>query len=479
MVSTTKTTLEDLQLGASARFDRFELDFGLRTTDNETTDLTNNLVDPFAAHGPIVDGTYDLADPASSTGVLDAINRSDRLLWRYDQDEVFATAAWTMFEIGGRPVHWILGGEYREEHSVFRPPDVDFYGQPRNIERDVTAAYFESLLPLRPDLELSLAGRYDDYSDWGDNFSPKVSLRWRALEQLVLRASYGEGFRAPELSVMAFGTREGWDVTHDDPITCEIVGAPPECEVWFWGVQTVSPDLDAEQSDNWSLGLNWRPLDRLDLALDYYDIEIRDQIYFFGPGQIIDMDRWGHELPAGMGVTRDPGSGILLSVTSGWGNHVYVETSGLDLTANFNFELGPGHWHSNLQASYVLELVSKGEVDWTGLSGRPELRATLSNHYDLGRFTFAWNVNYISSQDWSPVFDVTDGAVEGDVPSWTTHDLQASWQAPWNGRLSLGALNAFDEQPELDAGATRGFRYNIELYNAYGRVVYAQYTQAF
>jgi iron complex outermembrane receptor protein len=476
---TTTTTLEDLQIGASGSLGTVELDFGIRTTDNETEDVTDNIVPLEAVHGLIADGSYNLAHPGANPGLLDSIGQTSRLHWRYDQDEVFATASWSMFELGGMPVHWVLGGEYREERSVFRPPATGFYGESRDIERDATAVYFESLLPFGPDVELSLAGRYDDYSDWGDNFSPKISMRWRALEQLVLRASYGEGFRAPELSVMAFGAREGWDVTIDDPVTCKVVGQPPECEVWFWGTQTVSSDLDAEQSDNWSFGLVWEPASRFEIALDYYDIEVSDQIYFFGPGQVVDMERWGETLPAGLGITRDPESGVLLSVTSGWGNHVFVETSGLDLSASYDFEAGPGRWHSNLQASYVLDMSSAGEIDWAGLSGRPELRATLSNHYELDSFTFAWNVNFISSQDWDPAFGITNGALEGDVPSWTTHDLQASWRTPWNGRLSLGARNAFDEQPKLDVGSTRGYRYNTHLYDAFGRIIYAEITQAF
>src|SRR5690606_12363310 len=67
-------------------------------------------------------------------------------------------------------------------------------------ERNYSAIYFESLFPLLETVNMTLAGRYDDYSDVGGKFSPRVSLEFRPIDSLLLRGSWGKGFRAPSLS---------------------------------------------------------------------------------------------------------------------------------------------------------------------------------------------------------------------------------------------------------------------------------------
>src|SRR5690606_7096789 len=77
---------------------------------------------------------------------------------------------------------------------------------PEDLERDITSVYGELFIPLvdesapRPlihSLSLSLSGRYDEYSDFGETSNPKVGVNWSPLEGLGLRASYGQSFRAP------------------------------------------------------------------------------------------------------------------------------------------------------------------------------------------------------------------------------------------------------------------------------------------
>ena len=68
--------------------------------------------------------------------------------------------------------------------------------------RDVTSAYFEWLLPFTSSFDITLAGRYDKYSDYGNDFSPKVAARWQPLDNLTVRASWGQGFRAPGLDIL-------------------------------------------------------------------------------------------------------------------------------------------------------------------------------------------------------------------------------------------------------------------------------------
>jgi len=158
---------------------------------------------------------------------------------------------------------------------------------------------------------------------------------------------------------------------------------------------------------------------------------------------------------------------LLVGITSGWGNQGLVETSGMDFNAQLNFELGPGQWNSNFQMSYVFEYVIDGDIDWVGSIMAPQSRATFSNSYTISDFVFAWNIQYIDGQE--------DLFEDEKVPSWVTHDLQINYLAPWNGKFSIGAQNVFDKNPPLDVWG----RYDTWLYNGFGRILYAQYTQTF
>src|SRR6185503_2534975 len=112
-----------------------------------------------------------------------------------------------LFELGAGQVQMAAGLEYREE-SISDIPDDQFqrgliFGTEAvaaSASRDITSAYVEFSVPLLESLELSLAGRYDDYSDFGDTTNPKVAVRWAPIQELAFRASWGTGFRAPSLA---------------------------------------------------------------------------------------------------------------------------------------------------------------------------------------------------------------------------------------------------------------------------------------
>jgi iron complex outermembrane receptor protein len=306
-----------------------------------------------------------------------------------------------------------------------------------------------------------------------------VSLRWRASDRLTLRGSWGEGFRAPQLVINALEPIDYVDFRDDDPQSCAAIGREPGCFILYQYFETVSESLTAETSEQYSFGLVWEPAGWFSQTIDYYDITIEDEIGFFDPGTILQLDQIGLPGPAGLGVTREP-SGLLTSITGGWGNYGLVETAGVDLNTRIHFDLGPGRWRSNLQWSWVFDYRFQiiGDTgpeqgpDITGSTGYPESRAQLSNTYDISDFNFAWNMNYIASQD--DFWDDPEG--ENHAASWVTHDLQANYHTPWNGRITLGVQNVTSREPPNADGAGN---FDFWLYDFYGRVYYLRYTQTF
>ncbi len=99
-------------------------------------------------------------------------------------------------------------------------------------DRNVYALLAEISIPVLKTMEFNVAVRYDDYSDVGNNFSPKVAWRWQAMDNLLLRASYNQGFRAPTLyDIYAPNSITITADTWDDPVLCPngvpVTGADP------------------------------------------------------------------------------------------------------------------------------------------------------------------------------------------------------------------------------------------------------------
>ena len=117
-----------------------------------------------------------------------------------------------LFDMSAGSVQMAAGLEYRDE-SISDIPDDQFqrgliFGTEAvsaAASRDIWSAYVEFSVPLLESLELSLAGRYDDYSDFGDTTNPKVAVRWSPIDSLAFRASWGTGFRAPSLAQIGLG----------------------------------------------------------------------------------------------------------------------------------------------------------------------------------------------------------------------------------------------------------------------------------
>ncbi len=85
----------------------------------------------------------------------------------------------------------------------------------------MNALFAEFAIPIVKTLDLTLAGRYDDYSDFGNTFNPKIGLRWQPMREVLFRGSYNTGFRAPTLyeiyqpPSLTFTTDN-----YDDPVLC-------------------------------------------------------------------------------------------------------------------------------------------------------------------------------------------------------------------------------------------------------------------
>lgn len=81
---------------------------------------------------------------------------------------------------------------------AYRQDDADISTNARRVTRDVNALFAQDIWTLRPDVDMTLGVRYDDYSDFGDKTTPRLTLAWRP-DRWTLRTGLGKGFKAPSL----------------------------------------------------------------------------------------------------------------------------------------------------------------------------------------------------------------------------------------------------------------------------------------
>ena len=474
---TVTTQQLDFLIGTTGQVGNAEVEFGLRHTDNRTSDVGRNYLLRSAAFALIEDGSYSLADPYNADpNVLNAMRITIFRDSKYDQDELFGSVAFDLFDLDGGPASMYVGAEYRQEkYSDQYDPQSEAgqvggsAGNSAAGDRDVTSVFFEALFPVLDNLEVNLAGRYDDYSDFGDNFSPKVSVRWQPMDNLTLRGSYGQGFRAPTLDILT--QKPSFSATSvRDEQSCINQGQDPGCSLQINNTIQANPGLQPEDSDQYSLGVAYEPVDWFNFTVDYWNIEISDRIRSFNCQFLINAEANNDPIPAGLALIRSP-NGSITNCLSGFGNQGLVETSGLDLNARFTYELFGGNMTTNFQLSHLLDQSVDSGRDLVKTPGTPEQRAVLSNQYSYGDWSLAYNINYIGDQD-------ADGA-NSSAPSWTTHDVQLNYHAAWDGRFTVGVRNAGEKFPPIGRGFVGSRDYDFNLYDGFGRVTYFRYTQTF
>lgn len=412
-----------------------------------------------------------------------------------------------LFEMGAGEVQMAAGVEYREE-SISDVPDDQFqrgliFGTEAvsaSASRDLWSAYVEFSVPLLESLELSLAGRYDDYSDFGDTTNPKVAVRWSPIDALAFRASWGTGFRAPSLAQIGLGPSQESQF-FKDTYACEDQGIDPDSNACtpldYTIVFSGNPDLDAEESETLNVGAAWQPSSMWRLSVDYWDIKQEDKIDEVPFGFIYNLECNNQASTVCQRAAPIGGNtlGPLIQINSGFINIGEQSVNGVDVGANFAADLGPGALNIGLEYSRLLEFErvelnsdASGFVtrDLTGEYEYPEDRFVLTGDYSMESWDFYAAVNYIGSFEDAPDADL-DGILDFDtvttreVDAFVTLNLQANYTGFEGLTLSLGVENALDEEVPfaIGDGDTDVYGYVQNVHTPRGRFAYGKVTYRF
>jgi outer membrane receptor protein involved in Fe transport len=190
-----------------------------------------------------------------------------------------------LFELPAGAVQLAFGGHIRDDKVIDNPVKARTIGEDFNApaaiqfqstsESTVRATFLEIEVPVLDNLSIQAAARYEKFDDLNlRTTTPKLALRWEALPSLAVRASWGEGFLAPQASQVGAVNLSLCSSARDG--TDQLTG------VSFIGVDgcnTTNPLLDVERSTLQNIGFTWEPLDGLSLGIDYQEIQYTGRIF--------------------------------------------------------------------------------------------------------------------------------------------------------------------------------------------------------
>jgi iron complex outermembrane receptor protein len=342
-----------------------------------------------------------------------------------------------------------------------------------DVEADVTENW-----------NVAVAGRVEDYSDFGSTFNWKVSQRYTLSDAFALRASVSTGFRAPSLQQQYFTSVA---TTFVDGEPTETGTFAPSSDV----AQALgSPGLDAEESNNYSAGFTYSLTADFNLTVDFYRIDIDDRIVLSNnlSGQAIES------LLEGTGATR---ARFFL-------NAINSRTEGVDIVSTytlntsdfgaFNFNAGV-----NFNDNEVTDILDAPAV----LQGAGFDQGNLFSDVELRRFeTSAPDSKVNLGVTWSyDIYSTTlrttrYGEVEDPssvearneiIPSEWITDLDVRVAITDQLAVSVGANNIFDVYPEatrdlVDEVTTFSNIFPYSSFSPYGftgRYVYGKVSYSF
>lgn len=438
-----------------------------------------------------------------------------------------------LIELPGGPIGWAVGGEYREEDFEFRPSDALANGNILGFNAappvaggfDVYDVFAEFYAPILSDVQfaeiLAIEGaiRVSDYSTVGQTEAYKIGGEWAPVEGLRFRTLFNTAVRAPNVAELFSPQSNGFPGAQDpcsttnQPVAngiatlCAATGVPAnligdtaagepanpafyqqrnsQIESLFNGV---NPNLAQEEAETLTVGAVWEPyfIDGLTLAVDYYSIEIEDYITTLGGGTQGVLDQcYG----AAFNPNQDPNNPFCIALnrqSNGEAlplvpnaNSGFLETSGIDISANYGFDVDaiPG----DFTVTYAALLLDKWDFQASEASDVQDCAGFFGNFCDdpipeyKHNATFGWaNGPFQAQLRWEYIGEVEDDGGSGTTIDATSYfNVNGAWDINDNLRISGGIDNLLDEEPQIlsDDIAEQANTYP-GTYDVFGRTAY-------
>jgi iron complex outermembrane receptor protein len=432
-----------------------------------------------------------------------------------------------LFELPGGAAAFAIGFETRKDEAYDQPDSLvagggssDNFSEPTKGSTKATEFFLEVSLPLLADvpfaevLELNAAVRNSEYEGegvFGDDpvtsavesaTTSRVGFMWRPFEDLMIRANWGETFRAPSVDDLFGGNGESFPSVNDpcnldvyptltagQQQRCQDLGVPAGgAEQPTSQLRTLiggNPDLQSEEGENFTVGFVYSPsfVEGLDVIVDFWRVELEGAMTFRGAGTVLNRCIRQDDDQMCDFVNRNPNGSVNTVFVKAF-NLAGRDVEGIDFGLRYALSTESlGDFRFGWDTTYTAHDKTQSEpgADWTDDVGiyqgatNWEYRSVVTTDWQYGDWGATWTMRYTSELEedcWihytgigdidpdSPTYDPimcsnpTETNIYDDIgvnylDATLYHDLRVTWQTPWEGVLSVGARNLFGEEPPL------------------------------
>jgi iron complex outermembrane recepter protein len=424
-----------------------------------------------------------------------------------------------LFDLQGGAVGLATGYEYRKESAVDAPdpfgasrstvlpivsgstqsPTTTVTRSPTEGSYDIHEVYAELHAPILADmplinsLEVDAAVRYSRYSTVGGKATTKLGLSYRPIEDILIRGTYSQGFRAPSILELYQGSRQ-INFQGTDPCNGGGAGKPGCAGVpatynqasfnngLIAGVTAGNENLKPETADTYSAGVAITPrvIPGLTFTADWFEIKLKDAI---GTNSATNILNSCANTQVFCDLITRGSLGEVVRLTQAVVNLSRVQVAGVDATLRYRTGLGSGTIEGAIDVSYLDKFRTfipqpDGSISIDDRAGKsdqprstfPRWKGQASLRYNDGDWGLGWKVRYIGSSD-----DIPGNAINGGhLKKIFYHDAQLSFDvADDRFDFALGVDNIFDQMPPASA-ANNPINFDIYTYDIRGRYFYAR-----
>nr|WP_313416132.1 TonB-dependent receptor [Brevundimonas diminuta] len=371
--------------------------------------------------------------------------------------------------------------------------------------------------PFAKELTLNASFRYTDYDSYGDDTTYKVGLVYQPIDMLTFRATYGTSYRAPALFEQFVGATSGFQAAGFDPCSEVDPKSATPTLIANCAADGVSADfqqkssvavitkggaeagLEAETSTNLTVGLVLRPTlpegwGDFAFAVDYYEIEVKNGVAQYGAANILERcyNSTPAEFAADVGfcslVSRDAGD-KRLTVENGYVNLATDIVKGLDYTARYRKDVGPGSVLFNLAVTQYTEISSKLFAEdplreYKGMLNNPEFTGTADLSYAWDKWRVRYGVEWVQGMDdygYRRIKDPAASQYDLEVDDYYLHNASVQYTGEgWT--VTAGVRNLLNEDPPTISSGYNNRVGNAPLYSGYdylGRTAFVNLTKSF
>lgn len=353
-----------------------------------------------------------------------------------------------------------------------------------NNNRNNVSLYVDLEADITDIWNVTVAGRYEDYSDFGSTFNAKFAHRLTLSDEFAIRGSISTGFRAPSLQQQFFTSIATVFV---DSVPTETGTFAPGSDV---ALALGSPGLDAEDSFNFGSGITWTPISEFSLSIDYYNIKLKDRI-------VLSNNLSGDAVAALLeGTGANQGRFFLNAIDS--------TTKGVDVVATYTMDLQDRgsmlfNVGLNINDNEITDTIDPPDVlQEAGFNQKELFSDNESRRFEVGspknklNLSAVWNMDKwtatLRTTRYGETQDPSDTPERNEVlaEKWIT-DLDVNYSVTENITVSLGANNLFDVYPDatrenVDDVTTfsRLFAYSgFSPFGFTGRYIYGKVSMSF